>query len=184
MKKISGILAAVVLFSACALSAGETGKEPKKAEPGAVVEKKPSASALAPRDQAKPVSLAGTIIDNLCAAAHGSDLASFAAGHSKACALMPACAASGYSLVVGGKLYAFDGESNARILAYLKKEGSSLDVEVSGKLADGVLRLVSVKPRQPVKPAAKPVKKSVERAGPDAPAPAPGAVKKEERPSK
>jgi hypothetical protein len=87
----------------------------------------------------------GTIIDNACASANKDNLAEFIKTHPKSCALLPNCAASGYSIYTDGKLMKFDKDSNAKIEQFLKKDDSKLEVAIEvSKVADE-LSLVSIK---------------------------------------
>jgi hypothetical protein len=90
------------------------------------------------------MTLKGDIIDNLCANGHKDALGDFVKTHTKACALMPNCAASGYSLFSEGKLYTFDSESNKKIEEFLKKEDSKLQVSVELKKEGELYSLVSI----------------------------------------
>jgi len=103
-----------VLFVSLALSAGET------------------------------MTLKGDIIDNMCANGHKDELADFVKTHTKKCALMPSCAASGYSLYADGELHRFDVTSNAKIEEFLKEENSKLQVVVIAKKIGEELSLVSI----------------------------------------
>jgi hypothetical protein len=77
------------------------------------------------------ITLKGTIIDNHCAAMSKDNLAEFVKTHTKACALMPDCAASGYSIFADGKLYKFDQASGKKVEEFLKKDESRLEVVVA-----------------------------------------------------
>ncbi|MFA5156734.1 MAG: hypothetical protein WC532_05015 [Candidatus Omnitrophota bacterium] len=92
-----------------------------------------------------PMMVKGTIIDNMCAGAHGADLAEFIKTHPKSCALMPDCEASGYAIYADGKLMKFDMASNAKVAEFLKKEDSKLEVVVEVEKAGEELKLVSIK---------------------------------------
>jgi len=95
--------------------------------------------------QAYAITLKGDIIDNLCADSQSPDeLAEFVKTHTKECTLSPECAKSGYSIFADGKLYKFDSESNAKIVEFLKKEDSKLQVVVEAKENDKELSLTSV----------------------------------------
>lgn len=87
----------------------------------------------------------GTIIDNMCASTQApATLGDFVANHTKSCALMPQCAASGYSLYSNGRLMKFDDNSNPKIEEFLRSGGNvNVIVEVT-RSADG-LGLVSIK---------------------------------------
>lgn len=89
------------------------------------------------------VTLKGDIIDNMCARANEGNLPQFVKTHTKECAV--ACAGSGYSLVSGGKVYAFDALSNVNIQDFLKKSESKLQVEVEALQMGDQLSLISIK---------------------------------------
>lgn len=93
---------------------------------------------------AETVTITGDIIDNMCAGANAADLSNFVKTHTKQCALMPDCAASGYAIVVDGKLTKFDKDSNAKVAEFLKKEDSKLQVVVTAKKVGDELSLVSI----------------------------------------
>jgi hypothetical protein len=94
---------------------------------------------------AKTMTLKGDIIDNMCASGHKDDMAEFVKTHTKACALIPNCASSGYSLYVDGKLHKFDEASNKKIEEFLKKDDSKLQVEVMIEQKEDMISLVSIK---------------------------------------
>jgi type 1 fimbria pilin len=99
-----------------------------------------------PEATAKVLTYEGTIIDNLCATGNKVNLGKFIKTHTKECALMPNCAASGYSLYMpDGSLMAFDKASGVKIQKFLKKKSSKLEVSVSANSNDGTLQLVSIK---------------------------------------
>ncbi|MBP7737039.1 MAG: hypothetical protein KA369_13765 [Spirochaetes bacterium] len=91
--------------------------------------------------------LSGTIIDNLCAKAHESGMEAFIKTHTKECALMPKCAASGYSLYHYGAAIRFDGAGSKKIEQFLKKKESTLNVVVEVKKSGNLYSLVSIKNR-------------------------------------
>jgi pectate lyase len=90
------------------------------------------------------VVLKGDVIDNTCANANRDKLAEFVKTHTKQCALMPGCVESGYSFYANGKLYAFDKDSNAKIVEFLKKADSKLQVAITAKQVGDELSLVSI----------------------------------------
>jgi hypothetical protein len=96
---------------------------------------------------AAPTVLTGTLVDNTCAGANKADLGAFVKTHTKDCALMPGCTASGYSLYTpDGKLHKFSKASNAKVVEFLKGAESTLTVEVTVKSgAKKKLELVSIK---------------------------------------
>jgi len=90
------------------------------------------------------MTLKGVIIDNMCVSANKDNLAEFIKTHTKQCALMPDCVASGYSLFVDGKLHKFDQPSNKKIEEFLRKDESKLEVVVKGEKVGEELKLVSI----------------------------------------
>ncbi|MDX6269597.1 MAG: hypothetical protein QOD28_820 [Acidobacteriota bacterium] len=107
------------------------------------------AGVLAFAQEAKqPLKLTGYLIDNMCAGAEGEGdgVEETAKGHPTACALMPACSATGYSLVVEKKIYKLDEAGNKAALAVLKatKAKKGLRVEVEGTLDGSNLRATKV----------------------------------------
>jgi hypothetical protein len=94
--------------------------------------------------EGKTMTLKGDIIDNMCADGNKDNLADFVRAHSKSCALMPNCVASGYSLFVDGKLHKFDQESNQKIEEFLRKSDSKLQVVVTIEKTEDLISLVSI----------------------------------------
>ena len=91
------------------------------------------------------VTITGTIVDNMCAKSQKpEELGSFVKTHSKSCAIMSDCAASGYSIFADGKLYGFDKASSAKVEEFLKKEESKLQVVVTAVKSGDQLSLVSI----------------------------------------
>jgi hypothetical protein len=72
------------------------------------------------------------------------NLAEFVKTHTKACALMPDCAASGYSIFADGKLNKFDQASNKKVEEFLKKDESKLEVVVKAEKVGEELKLASI----------------------------------------
>ncbi len=95
--------------------------------------------------KSEPLTLTGTIIDNMCAGINKADLQNFIKRHTKECALKPPCAASGYSLFHYGSLIPFDSESNKRIEQFLKEKDSTLAVSVTIKKAGDKYSVISIK---------------------------------------
>ncbi|MDD5408968.1 MAG: hypothetical protein PHC71_02625 [Candidatus Omnitrophica bacterium] len=98
----------------------------------------------APATTPETMTLKGDIIDNMCAGANKDNLAEFVKTHTKECALMPNCQASGYSIFADGKLYAFDKDSSAKIAEFLKNADSKLQVTVTAKQVGDELSLISI----------------------------------------
>lgn len=93
---------------------------------------------------AETMTLKGDIIDNKCAAANKDNLSDFVKTHTKQCTLMPACAASGYSIYADGVLYKFDQASVKKVHEFLKKENSKLQVVVAVTKAGEEYTLASI----------------------------------------
>jgi hypothetical protein len=93
---------------------------------------------------AEEMTLKGTLIDNHCADMAKDNLAEFIKTHTKACAIMPDCAASGYSIFADGKRYKFDAESSKKVGEFLKKEESKLEVVVKVEKVGEELKLISI----------------------------------------
>ena len=90
--------------------------------------------------------LRGVIIDNLCARAHGFELESYILTHTKQCALLPYCAGSGYSIVAQGHLYHFTEKSSRKVVNFLRRSDSALDVSAKVRvMQDSSLELISLK---------------------------------------
>jgi hypothetical protein len=91
------------------------------------------------------ITLKGTIIDNKCAEANKADLAKFITMHTKECALMPECAASGFAIYTDAKiLMKFDQDSNVKVAEFLKKSDSTLKAVVVAKQVGDELSVVSI----------------------------------------
>lgn len=95
--------------------------------------------------KSEKITISGTIIDNLCAQAHKSSMEQFIKSHTRECALMPECAASGYSLYHYGALLRFDKESSKKVEQFLQKKGSTLTVVVVVKKTGDAYNLISIK---------------------------------------
>ena len=93
---------------------------------------------------AEDMILKGDVIDNMCAGADKAALAESVKTHTKECALMPSCMESGYSIFADGKLYKFDKDSNVKVVEFLKKADSKLQVTVTTKQVGDELSLVSI----------------------------------------
>jgi hypothetical protein len=103
-----------------------------------------SFQAQAAVNDSETMTLKGDIIDNMCANGNKDNLAEFVKSHPKSCALMPNCVASGYSLFVDGKLHKFDDASNKKIVEFLKKSDSKLQVTVTITKTEDLISLVSI----------------------------------------
>lgn len=91
------------------------------------------------------ITLKGTIIDNKCAEANKANLFNFIKTHPKECAMAPTCAASGYAIYTNEKLLMkFDKESCAKVVEFLKKTDSTLNVTIGAKQVGCELNLASI----------------------------------------
>jgi hypothetical protein len=95
----------------------------------------------------KGVEYRGDIIDTHCLDAHKANLPVFVPTHTKDCVLMPDCQASGMNLYqANGTILKFDGESNKKIIDFLNKKNSKLQVVVSAAHnPDGTYKLIYIK---------------------------------------
>ena len=96
---------------------------------------------------ANTVTLTGTIVDNACAGGHIQDLGNFVKAHTKDCALMPGCVASGYGIYADGGFTKFDKASNTKVEEFLHKTDSKLEVVVEAKNVGDDLELISIRNR-------------------------------------
>lgn len=96
--------------------------------------------------EGKEVKLNGYVIDNMCASAHPNDLADTAKGHPTACATMPNCMKSGYSVVADGTQYKLDEEGNKKVVGLLKggKSKKGLAVVVEGTVEGDTLKVKKI----------------------------------------
>ena len=91
------------------------------------------------------LTLKGYLIDNMCADANETDLANYVKTHTKECATSPACAATGYSLVVDGKAWKFDKESDYKVEEFLRDPNSKLKVIAEVRKANDILNLMAIR---------------------------------------
>lgn len=150
MKKLVLVIMAVCLVASFAMAAESKSKKQAAPAPAAASMSASTASAASPAPAAvvpasENITLTGDIIDNLCAGSQKPEgLAAFVKAHTKQCALMPQCAASGYSIFSNGALAKFDAASSAKIAEFLKKTDSKLQVVVVAKKTGNELNLVSI----------------------------------------
>jgi len=94
------------------------------------------------------VKLTGYVVDVMCFAEHGKDLADdakkeaaskAAAEHTKECALMEDCVKSGYGIYADGKWYPFDAKGNELAKALFQKTAKKdhIKMTVEGMKHDG-----------------------------------------------
>jgi len=94
------------------------------------------------------VTLTGHIVDKACSArvAKKDNPQEAAAGHTKNCALMEGCAASGFGIFADGKYVEFDEKGTAMAKAALQKSSKDKGAtfKVTGKMTDGKLAVESL----------------------------------------
>lgn len=98
----------------------------------------------------KKVTLKGYLMDKMCStgAMKNADPMAKAKGHTKECAMMKDCAASGYGIISDGKFYAFDKNGNDLASKWLETTAKTkeLSIEVTGTpQPDGSLMVESLK---------------------------------------
>lgn len=135
MKKVSLFLLAFCFMAALAFAQDEA----KSAPAMPFVSAMESAPAMP-----ETLMLTGDIIDNTCANANQYSLADFVKTHTKQCATAPACIESGYSIFADDKLYKFNKDSNVKVVEFLKKKNSKLQVVVVAEKINGELSLSSI----------------------------------------
>ncbi len=95
--------------------------------------------------EGKKVTLSGYLLDQMC----GQEIKDPAKAkeHTRECALMDHCAASGYGIYVDGKLLKFDkaGSQPARTLLENSKKEKEIEVIAEGTLSGNVLTVTSLK---------------------------------------
>ena len=86
--------------------------------------------------QEKQTTLTGYIVDKACSGRFKTDDA--AGNHTRGCALMPNCAASGYGVFADGKYYEFDakGTELAKAMLEASKKTKGLKATVTGTVKD------------------------------------------------
>lgn len=96
------------------------------------------------KTSSKPQTLVGFLTDVQCGESFESD--KMAAGHTKECCLMPACAASGFGLYAKKKLIKFDAAGSEKAKAYLEatKREKNLKVKVKGEMQGDVFAVLSI----------------------------------------
>lgn len=108
------------------------------------------ASLVALAQTGKKMTYTGYLMDKMCSGEvmESKDPMAGAKAHTKSCALMKSCIASGYGVVTGGKFYAFDAHGNELAMQMLKntKKTNDLSIEVVGvPNGDGELQVESLK---------------------------------------
>lgn len=91
----------------------------------------------------KSMVMEGYVIDTKCATSNEATLDTFVTTHPKECAL--ACAATGYNLYSGGKLWKFDKASSDKVHEFLEKPDSKTHVSVEMEHGKGnEIKLISI----------------------------------------
>lgn len=93
------------------------------------------------------IMLVGTIVDNKTIENHKDDLDVYLPTYTKENALKPEAVQSGYSIVYENGSMEFEDASNDKIVEFLRKPSSSLQVSVKvllGKDESDLLKLVSI----------------------------------------
>ena len=95
--------------------------------------------------QGKKTTLTGHLVDQMCGG--GVKDAAKAADHSKECALMDHCAASGFGIFANGKYVKFDAEGSKKAKALVEKTKKEKDIAivVEGTLDGDTLTVASLK---------------------------------------
>lgn len=91
--------------------------------------------------------ITGYIIDNACSARASSDNgAEKVKNHTVKCAMMPACAKSGYAVFADGKLYKLDEEGNKQAADILKntKAEKGVQVSVEGEISGDTIKVSKI----------------------------------------
>ena len=98
--------------------------------------------------QEKQTTLSGYVVDKACSAgrAKAADPMAAAANHTRDCALMPNCAASGYGVFADGKYYEFDakGTELAKAMLEASKKTKGLKATVTGTVKDSKLAVEKI----------------------------------------
>jgi hypothetical protein len=91
------------------------------------------------QDEKRSAKITGFLVDNMCAAAHGTD--EEAKQHATSCALMPACEKTGFAVLSKDVVYKLDERGNNLALALLKetKTKTGVAVTVEGTLHGSTL---------------------------------------------
>lgn len=108
-----------------------------------------SAMAESPKSTDKAMEYRGDIIDGMCLGAHQDKeaLKAFVPTHTKECVLKPGCRESGMNLYeADGTILKFDKTSDMKIVSFLEKKDSKLQVVITAKKnPDNSYSLISIK---------------------------------------
>lgn len=94
--------------------------------------------------QDKPITFTGYVVDKACSARYKTDEA--AGGHTRGCALMPNCVASGYGIFTDGRYIEFDakGTELAKAMIEASKKTKGLKATVTGTIKDSKLAVEKI----------------------------------------
>ena len=149
MKRILLLMSVFCIVVISAFAEGDLKSTVVSVPEAVVASTTASAATIATATVVEPVAgnlliLKGDLIDNICANANKDTLADFVKTHTKKCALAPGCIESGYVIFSNAKLYKFAKDSNSKVVEFLRKDDSKLQVEITAKEIDGELSLVSI----------------------------------------
>ncbi len=137
LKKLSSVVALAVFFAMLGLLPITQAYSQEKT--GAAVK----------ANVEEATALQGYVVDEMCAKIMMGKETTMkkAAAHTKACALMEECVASGYGVFSEGKWYKFDeaGDEMALELIENTERKKGIMVEVTGKMDDETLEVASIK---------------------------------------
>lgn len=99
------------------------------------------------------VILHGIIVDNACAQTHKDNLSEFTKTHEKTCMLKPDCLKSGYSIYAeeDKQLHKFDEASNAKVVDFLKRSDSRVDIVIIAEKNGDALMIEHISNRRIVR---------------------------------
>ena len=106
------------------------------------------ASALVLGCVAQAADVEGILMDKLCSGKAIKDGMKAAQGHTRECALMPDCMKSGYGVFTAdNRFLTLDAAGNKQAVRALRasKQKDNLQVKVTGEVADGTIKVQSLK---------------------------------------
>jgi len=112
------------------------------------------------KSKAKTTKMSGYLVDASCAkdmAMNADSSMIKAEKHTKKCALMDMCVASGYGMMSGGKWYKFDAKGDAKAQAVIEKstKKNGIMAQVTGTMTGDTFTVVSIKETTEKKPTTK-----------------------------
>ncbi|MBP1654266.1 MAG: hypothetical protein H6Q28_822 [Bacteroidetes bacterium] len=107
------------------------------------------------KPEAKPVTIRGYVVDQMCAVSIGrkADPMARAAKHTRECSFHPECASSGFGIFADGKFTKFDTEGSAKALKALQvsKREKGMYYEVTGTMEGDQMAITSLREIDPPK---------------------------------